>query len=542
MTANANANANANDPPEPANLDADLDAGLPTADINAVGAQSRRLPVKIVALVLMGLLLVIGLVFGLKHWAGKQFSQQTAVTKKEPPPAPPPASSARAHLPDENTPLAPTGATDTPEWSSPAYSPAYSPVQPANGNPSASATAGNNPATSSTTAPAPGAATATGAATGPATRTAAGGAAACAVTKLIDKNTGIAVRDSRGQPLMVDCKGMVQGQTVPAVQPGAYSPVVTTTAAGTTGAAPPPPVDRYAGDSSLSPPSRKSGLAAAGAAVGGAVTGQSPTSSTNSLLSEYLKTLTNQRQAGAGAGTVAGAGAGGAANLAAGGNQTQGTGGNPQGAIGGLLTPTATPKAMAARTLDENLTIPKGNAIDCAMTTRVVTEVSGFTSCIVSNNVYSANGRILLIERMSEVQGEYTAVGQPGQRRVYVLWSRIRKPGGITIDIASPSTDALGAAGIDGMVDNRYFERIGSAYMLSIFKDFLITAQVNSGSNSAGNSYQNTANTSNSIAEKVLSSSINIKPTIYANQGARVAIYVARDLDFSPVYAVTTQQ
>ena len=71
MTANANANANANDPPEPANLDADLDAGLPTADINAVGAQSRRLPVKIVALVLMGLLLVIGLVFGLKALGGQ---------------------------------------------------------------------------------------------------------------------------------------------------------------------------------------------------------------------------------------------------------------------------------------------------------------------------------------------------------------------------------------------------------------------------------------------------------------------------------------
>ena len=51
------------------------------------------------------------------------------------------------------------------------------------------------------------------------------------------------------------------------------------------------------------------------------------------------------------------------------------TSGNPQGAMGGLLSPTSTPKALAMRTFDPNLTIPKGDAINCAMTTRVVTEI-----------------------------------------------------------------------------------------------------------------------------------------------------------------------
>jgi type IV secretion system protein VirB10 len=158
---------------------------------------------------------------------------------------------------------------------------------------------------------------------------------------------------------------------------------------------------------------------------------------------------------------------------------------------------------------------------------------------MVTSDVYSANGRVLLIERMSEVQGEYAAAGQPGQRRVYVLWSRIRKPGGITVELASPSTDQLGAAGIDGIVDNRWFERVGSAYMLSILKDFLGAQAAGSAGSAAGATvYQNTLATSNGLAEKVLASSINIKPTIYANQGDRVSIYVARDLDFSNVYAV----
>jgi type IV secretion system protein VirB10 len=35
---------------------------------------------------------------------------------------------------------------------------------------------------------------------------------------------------------------------------------------------------------------------------------------------------------------------------------------------------------------------------------------------------------------------------------------------------------------------------------------------------------------------------MNIKPVVYAHQGERIAIYVARDLDFSGIYQVTPTQ
>jgi type IV secretion system protein VirB10 len=40
------------------------------------------------------------------------------------------------------------------------------------------------------------------------------------------------------------------------------------------------------------------------------------------------------------------------------------------------------------------------------------------------------------------------------------------------------------------------------------------------------------------LAEKVLDSTINIPPLIYQNQGSSVGVYVARDVDFSAVYAL----
>lgn len=219
--------------------------------------------------------------------------------------------------------------------------------------------------------------------------------------------------------------------------------------------------------------------------------------------------------------------------------------GNPQNNPNAMLAAEKTDRVFASRTFDENMVIPKGTPIDCSLTTRLVTEISGFAGCQVTRDVYSANGRVLLIERMSILDGEYAAVGLAGQRYIHVLWTRLRKPHGITIDIASPSTDGLGGSGIPATVDNRWVERLGGAYMLSFMKDafaYATAKDAQTGSSvAAASAYQNTTKTSEDMASKVLSTTIGIKPVLYANQGDRVGIYVARDIDFSKVYEVRTR-
>ena len=338
----------------------------------------------------------------------------------------------------------------------------------------------------------------------------------CDNSVLLDKSTGRAVRDGNGAAVMIDCQGVVVGSnsTALALNPG------------------PNPVnksgDRYSGDISFTSSVGSGSSNAAKSVTSNAFPAMLPTPP-----SDVAKTLIDQLQR---MNTPAGP----SNTPSALGGAPQPTS-NTQGPVGNNLTGANTPKAVAARTIDENRVISKGAQIDCALTTRLVTDISGFASCIVTANVYSANGRTLLIERMSEVQGEYGASGQAGQRRVFVLWTRIRMPGGVTIELNSPSTDALGAAGMDGVIDNRWYERIGSAYMLSFFKDIMayeIARNTSTNTSSSATVLQNTTQTSSSLAEKVLSQSINIKPTLYANQGDRVAIYVARDLEFRDIYDV----
>lgn len=222
-------------------------------------------------------------------------------------------------------------------------------------------------------------------------------------------------------------------------------------------------------------------------------------------------------------------------------------GGAPVGApgaglFGGQLQGSATPRVAASMLGNRSLTLPKGTAFTCALKTKVISAVSGLVGCQVQRNVFSDDGRVLLIERGSHLDGEYRIASvRPGTVRIPVLWTRIRTPLGVTVDIDSPGTGQLGESGIDGYVDNRWGERIGAAMLLSLIDDSVKLVIQNQTNDTQADTIvlpSTTANTSK-LAEKVLDSTINIPPLIYQNQGGIVGIYVARDVDFSSVYELS---
>ena len=209
------------------------------------------------------------------------------------------------------------------------------------------------------------------------------------------------------------------------------------------------------------------------------------------------------------------------------------------GLFGGQLQASATPRVSAALPTNRSLTLSKGTAFTCALKTKVISATSGLVGCQVQRHVFSDDGRVLLIERGSHLDGEYRITSvRPGMVRIPILWTRIRTPLGVTVDIESPGTGPLGESGIDGHVDSRWVERIGAAMLLSLIDDSVkLVIQNQSHDTNAGTVVlpSTTANTSK-LAEKVLDSTINIPPLIYQNQGGIVGIYVARDVDFSSVY------
>jgi type IV secretion system protein VirB10 len=215
-------------------------------------------------------------------------------------------------------------------------------------------------------------------------------------------------------------------------------------------------------------------------------------------------------------------------------------GGADQGNMSALLVSTRTNRRTADNLGNRNFLLAKGAFIDCVLQTRLDTTVAGMTACVVIQNIYSDDGKVLLIERGSTISGEYQANLRQGMARIFVLWNRIKTPNGVVINLDSPGTDPLGGAGLPGYVDNHFWQRFGAAVLLSLVDDSA-QALSNSVSNSNSLRFENTGDTTENMATEALRNTINIPPTLYKNQGERVNVYVARDLDFSGVYDVVVQ-
>ena len=200
----------------------------------------------------------------------------------------------------------------------------------------------------------------------------------------------------------------------------------------------------------------------------------------------------------------------------------------------GLLRPTRLEGSRAGTLGNRDFIVAMGTSIPCVLETALASDQPGFTSCVINRDVLSDNGRVVLMEKGTQVVGEYRGGLQRGQKRLFVLWNRAKTPKGVIVTLASPATDALGRAGVDGYVDTHWWERFGSALLLSIVGD--ATSYANNRLQDSDVDAQNTTSTGQQAAAIAVEQSINIPPTLNKHQREVVSIFVARDLDFSGVY------
>ncbi|MDV3514646.1 TrbI/VirB10 family protein [Stenotrophomonas sp. C1657] len=184
----------------------------------------------------------------------------------------------------------------------------------------------------------------------------------------------------------------------------------------------------------------------------------------------------------------------------------------------------------------------RGTYLRCVLETRIITDLSGYTSCLLTEPVYSINGRSLLLPKGSKIYGAYA--GGPKGKRVEVIWDRVTTPNGIDVAMSSPGVDQLGGAGHPGQYSAHWGSRIASALMVSLIADAFKYAAAEHGPesttvSSSGFAVQSpyesaTARTMERLANDALNST-NRPPTVTINQGTIVNVYVAKDVDFTNV-------
>jgi type IV secretion system protein VirB10 len=183
--------------------------------------------------------------------------------------------------------------------------------------------------------------------------------------------------------------------------------------------------------------------------------------------------------------------------------------------------------ASATRIADLSNTVTQGTLIPAVLETAIDSDLPGYVRAVVSQDVKSFDGRRVLIPRSSRLIGQYKSGLAAGQTRAYVMWTRLIRPDGVSVALASPGVEFNGQSGFSGKVDSHFFKRFGAATMLSVIGGLGALA-----SSSAGVVISSSGSSAASVAAQ---RDAQIPPTVHVAQGQPIRVFTARDLDFAPV-------
>ena len=192
---------------------------------------------------------------------------------------------------------------------------------------------------------------------------------------------------------------------------------------------------------------------------------------------------------------------------------------------------------MTATTIGSlNTVIAEGSLIHAILESATNSDLPGYLRASVSEPVYSEDGTRILVPSGSRLIGQYKSGMLQGQSRIFVVWTRLITPNGVSLQLGSPGVDSLGVAGMGADEINRHFwEKFGTATLLSLIGAGAANVGVN------GNAQDNSASAYRSAvassfaqsAEQSLQQESMIAPTLKTYQGKPIMVFVARDLQFS---------
>ncbi len=188
--------------------------------------------------------------------------------------------------------------------------------------------------------------------------------------------------------------------------------------------------------------------------------------------------------------------------------------------------------------LDLN-TIWQGTIIEATLTSELNTDLPGEITARVAKNVYSSqDGRFLLIPQNSVLYGSYNSSISYAQKRVQVGWHTLIRPDGYQINLGNMNaTDAKGASGLKGFVNDHPFAYLKAIGLMSVFS--IINSEFQNSMGDTTNEYvqnvmANTQQVTNELGEKLIDRAMNVQPTIKIKSGTKINIVASQNLQLPP--------
>ena len=195
--------------------------------------------------------------------------------------------------------------------------------------------------------------------------------------------------------------------------------------------------------------------------------------------------------------------------------------------------------ARASDLEDISKTIVQGTIISAILETAINSELPGNIRAQVMRPVYSFDGQNILMPAGTRLIGSYNTQISIAQKRVLIAWNRAITPEGKSVKLAATGVDRLGRGGQAGNVDSRFFQRFGTAVLItsiSAIPSFLANDEAtgnNSSTQAATVVAQDVSDDLKDTTEDVLEEYLKLPPILRIPQGTQMNVLVNQDLVFS---------
>lgn len=179
----------------------------------------------------------------------------------------------------------------------------------------------------------------------------------------------------------------------------------------------------------------------------------------------------------------------------------------------------------------------EGTIIETVLTNRLNGSFTGPLEVQVTSPVWSHDNQHILIPQGTRAIGEAQRTATQGQQRIAVVFHRLIMPDGWSENLDKfLGLNAIGETGLKDKTDNHLLQVFGVSVALGLVQGF---SQFGTGSALTANGTeqyrQGVASSIGQSSSQVLSSKLNILPTITIREGHRVRIFLRQDIDL-PAY------
>ena len=191
-------------------------------------------------------------------------------------------------------------------------------------------------------------------------------------------------------------------------------------------------------------------------------------------------------------------------------------------------------RATVGKPFNLHFLLKRNTIFHCVPEQRLDSAVPGPVGCTVADDVMSADGTVVLIEKGSSVDGEIISGPSLGQDRMFVNFDEVLTLSGIPIYLSGTGGDTLGTSGVDGALDEHMWRKIKGAVLLSAVE---VAGQIASNeTEKSGNLNLNVGSQGSSLAQTALSHDIEVADTLIRNQADPITVTVRQDIPMDDAY------